>query len=284
MSRAWYQLALASPGSSSPPLLVEAPGHHLGEALGLVEKAHPRATVMAVRLSPAAPLGDSVGKSPRVVEQGPAAELPAVRFAWPRGVLPEMSALAQLGGAVAGYVVERQRELVTVEAQVEQAQLTDMFLGLLERLPVADNLEVRVLHHFEDQAVTEVWLTPRTGVKQMLRFLDDQDRDLLDSGYVELAVYLRNERSTLRLTEHKTVVWTSADPATEARTCAGLVALRVPSRSQLTLVSSVPHFHTRPEGSRDRAALIKVLQKQRMRMVDRLDRRGASLLAPKPRP
>jgi hypothetical protein len=301
MSRAWYQLALASSSSSSSsssspsssssssPWLVEAPGHHLGEALALAEKAHPKATIMAARLSPAAPLGDSVGKSPRVVEQGPAAELVAVRFAWPRGVLPEMSALAQLGGAVAGYVAARQHELVTVEAQVEQAQLADVFLGLIERLPVADNVEVRVLHHFEDQvtteatteATTEVWLTPRTGVKQVLRFLDDQDRDLLESGYVELAVYLRKERSTLRLTEHKTVLWTSVDLASEARICQALSALGVPSRSKLTTVSSVPHFHTRPEGSRDRVGLIKLLQRQRMRLVDRLDRHGASLSTPK---
>jgi hypothetical protein len=277
MSRAWYQFALASPSAPASVTLVEAQGDHLGEALALVVKAHARCAVLAARLSPAAPLGDSVGKSRLVVEHGPAAEVAAGPFRWPPGVLPEMSALGRLVAARAGYTVHRTGELVILEAQVESDQLGDVFLGLVEGLPVADNLEVQVMHHFEDHGTTEVWLTPRIGVKQVLRFLDEHDLDLLESGCVELAVYLRQERSTLRLTEHKTVLWTSVDRSTEGRVAQALRKLGVPEASEPILIASVPHFHTRPHGSRDRAALGRHLQRQRMRLVDRMDRLGVSL-------
>jgi hypothetical protein len=300
MSRAWYQLALApvpegappsttggAPGAGGaaahPPLgLVAAQGDHLGEAVTAVAKVYPRRAVLAARLCPTAPLGDSVGRSRNVVEQsvadladlGDPGELGASAFPWPAGVLPELSTLRRLTGAAAGYVVERQPQGVALEVQVEAGELGEAFLTWIEQLPAADNLEVRLLHHFEERATTEVWLTPRIGVKQALRFLDAHDRELIDSGLVELAVYLRKEGSTLRLTEHKTLLWTSLDPSTVERSARTLAGLKVPAVERLVGVAAAPHFHYRPGGTRDRDALARYLHKQRLRLVDRLDRHG----------
>lgn len=310
MSRAWYQLALAPvpeavAASSSgggvaegagPPLgLVAAQGDHLGEAIALAAKAYPRRAVLAARLCPTAPLGDSVGRSRNVVEQAPElwAELlgeagEAVRrsgasaFPWPLGIVPELAALPRLLDARAGYVVEREPAGVAVEVQLPADDLGEAFLAWIEQLPVADNLEVRLLHHFEERGVTEVWLTPRIGVKQILRFLDAHDRELVDSGLVELAVYLRQEGSTLRLTEHKTLLWTSLDPGTLARCEKTLAGLSVAPAEALVSVAAAPHFHFRPAGTRDRDSLAKYLHKQRMRVVDKLDRHGVSQRAPAP--
>ncbi len=323
MSRAWYQLALAAQASAPATpkgagkgaakgaeagavRLVAAQGDHLGEAIEAAQKASPGQIVVGARLCSSPPLGDSVGKSRRVVEQAAAegaGPLVAPAFQWPAGVVPELGTLepeaagspggsgglsggsaggargsGASAGASPGYVVSREGKLSIVEAQVRAGELGEAFLGWIEKLPTADNLEVRLLHYFEEKAQTEVWLTPRIGVKQVLRFLDAHDRELIDNGFVELAVYLRQEGSTLRLTEHKTLVWTSFDDSTVARTEQTLAALGV-RRADKLFELSPSHFHSRPAGTRPREALGKYLYKQRLRMVDRLDEQGHSLQA-----
>jgi hypothetical protein len=297
MSRAWYQLALApldeSSGVSSTGRidLVAAQGDHLGEAIAAAKRAYPKQVVLGARRCSAAPLGDSVGKSRHVVAQTVTTPLTSSAFRWPAGVVPELAALEQAARADgpkaaeprAGYAVLReppsapdQPALSVVEVQVGAAELGEVFLGWVERLPYADNLEVRLMHHFEEHGTTEVWLTPRVGSKQVIRFLDAHDRELIDNGFVELAVYLRKENSTLRLTEHKTLEWISADPSTVERTEQTLKALGVRRQSELVRFSATPHFHVRQGGCRDRASLGKYLRKQQLRVVDRLDRHGVS--------
>lgn len=315
MSRAWYQLALApseGAGGRGDIILVAAPGDHLGEAVAAAEKAHAKRVVVGARLCSAPPLGESVGRSRNVVEQKAEVPLSPSAFRWPAGLLPELSALEEgpPGGAGAseeapsgreraaprgsprtGYVVFQEAGrgaapqgqggpgLHVIEAQVGGAALAETFLGWVERLPAADNLEVRLLHHFEDAGTTEVWLTPRVVVKQVLRFLDAQDRELIDNGFVELAIYLRKEQSTLRLTEHKTLEWTSYDLASIARSEKALAELGIPKLEALVRAAELPHFHLRPAGTKDRAGLSKLLGKLRMRVVDRLDKLGHSLPA-----
>src|SRR5205085_9132934 len=131
----------------------------------------------------------------------------ASQLRWPVGVLPAFVAMASFAGARAGWVQHDDPKLFVIEAQVGSEELTDLFLGLIERLPTADNLEVRVLDHFEDAKTTDVWLTSRVDAKKILRFLDDYDEELVGNGHLELSVYARKHKGTLRLTEHKTVVW-----------------------------------------------------------------------------
>lgn len=288
MSRAWYQLAMASPDASSAIGLVAAQGDHLGEAIAAAEKAHSRRIVVGARQISAAPLGESVGRSRHVVEEVFPAELAGLAalrtpgFRFPAGVVAELTALEGLWGKRPGpgYVVLREGALSIVEAQVPGEDLGEAFLSWIEKLPAADNLEIRLLHHFEERDTTDVWLTPRIGVKQVLRFLDAHDRELIDSGMVELAVYLREEGSTLHLSEHKTLVWTSTDESTVARTEKFLASLKVPRVDALVTIDRAPHFHTRPTGTKGREALAKYLLKQRMRLVDRLDRHGQSVGPP----
>src|SRR5690606_23570044 len=142
--------------------------------------------------------------------------------------------------------------LLVIEAQTDAENIVDLFLGLIERLPAADNLEVRVLDHFADTGKTDVWLTSRVNAKSILRFLDDHDDELIHNGHVELSIYVRAHRATLRLTEHKTVVWLADERALEHEIAAWLGELGIPRLESLTRIASVPHFHYRLAKSRDR--------------------------------
>jgi hypothetical protein len=264
-TRTWYRVALARPGA--PSLLVAAAGEHMGVAIAAAERHAPRSFAIAVDLATEAdiPLGDSLGKS-GIVELGAAPDAPV--FHWPVGVLPQLARAGGAAGARRGWLERAQGGLLVIEAQTDAEHLTDLFMGMIERLPSADNLEVRMLEHFEDAGRADVWLTSRVDARWILRFLDDHDAELFGNGHLELSVYVRAHHATLRLTEHKTVVWLAQDRALEAEVARWLGELAVPRVDALLGVRDVPHYHYRPARSRDRRRLGDELYRQRLRRVD----------------
>ncbi len=267
-TRTWYRLAVARPGKGVA--LVAAEGEHLGVAIAAAQKyIGDDAHVIACDVAKGddVPLGESVGKH-RVVEQGDASDTCGLR--WPAGVLPQIGQTAQLAGAKRGWTRVAHDKLFVMEAQTNHEHLVDLFLGMVERLPSADNLEIRVLDHFEDAGRTDVWLTSRVNGKKILAFLDDYDTELIDNGHIELSVYVREKRATLRLTEHKTVVWLADDDSMAGDVSAWLRALEVPHADSLVRVASVPHFHWRGAKTRGRKKLGDELFKQRLRRVDKV--------------
>jgi hypothetical protein len=280
-TRTWYRIALARPasaGAPGAPVLVAASGEHLGAAVAAAEHHVPGAWAIAAELasSDQVPLGESVGKHPVVtLEERPGDDVPV--FRWPSGVLPQLGRTEGVRGVRRGYAIHEGGGVLAIEAQTDAEHIVDLFLGLVERLPSADNLEIRLLDHFEDTGHTDVWLTSRVNAKKILRFLDDYDVELIGNGHVELSVYVRAHRATLRLTEHKTVVWIAEERALQAEVTGWLRELGVPRISPLVTIAGVPHFHYRPAKSRDRKKLADELYRQRLRKVDTVDRRGAAL-------
>jgi hypothetical protein len=193
-------------------------------------------------------------------------------FRWPQGVLPQLGHTADIAGVKRGWVERPESKLLVLEAQTDGDHLVDLFLGIIERLPTADNLEVRLLDHFEDAGVTNVWLTSRVNAKSILRFLDDHDVDVLGNGHLEVSVYVRAHKATLRLTEHKTVVWLAEERALEQEMRTWFGELKVPHVDSLVTVNRVAHFHYRPAKSRDRKKLGDELYRQRLRVVDTVSR------------
>lgn len=268
MSSIWYRIALARPGA--PPLLVAAHGEHLGAAVAAAERHVAKSFAIAadVATQDAIPLGESVGKQ-HVVELGDDPHATPV-FRWPAGVLPQLGQTDKLAAARRGYTVHPDPKLLVIEAMTDGEHLVDLYLGLIERLPAADNLEIRLLDHFEDAGQTDVWLTSRVDAKKILRFLDDHDVEILGNGHLEVSVYVRAHRATLRLTEHKTVVWIADERALEQEVVGWLAELAVPRVPALVTVDAVPHFHYRPAKTRDRKKLSDELYRQRLRRVDKL--------------
>ncbi|MBX3158784.1 MAG: hypothetical protein KF773_22645 [Deltaproteobacteria bacterium] len=269
VTRTWYRVGLVRADDSR--VLVAAQGEHLGVAIASAEEhAHGRAIAAEVASGDAVPLGDSVGKQPVVVVPDVPELHAAGAFAWPSGVIPQLAGAAQLAGARRGYTIHPDPELLVIEAQTDAEHLVDLYLGLLERLPYADNLEVRVLDHFEDTGTTDVWLTSRVNAKKILRFLDDNDVELLGNGHLELSVYVRQQKATLRLTQHKTVVWLAENGAFEDEITRWLRELAVPRVDDNIAITGAPHFHYRPAKSHNRKWVDEELYKQRLRKVDTL--------------
>lgn len=263
----WYRIAVARP--NAPAQILAAEGSHLGHAVASAE-AHAKSYAVAADLASAAPLGESLRK-PQVSVLGDDTD-GTPDFRWPAGVLPQLGHTGKLAAARRGYVTRPDPKLLILEAMTDAEHVDDLFLGIIEHLPSADNLEVRVLDHFEDAAKTDVWLTSRVNAKAIIRFLDDHDVDVLHNGHVEVSVYVRAHKATLRLTEHKTVVWLAEDRALEADLKSWLRELEVPPVDALATVNQVSHFHYRPAKSRDRKKLGEQLFRQRLRIVDSVAR------------
>jgi hypothetical protein len=267
VKRTWYHVALARPADA--PVLVAASGEHMGQAIAEAQAQVAGSWPIAVEHASEdkIPLGESVGKGHVVMLGDAAPETPT--FRWPVGVLPSVAGAKAVVGAGPGWTV-RPQKLLVIEAQTDAENLTDLFMGMIERLPSGDNLEVRVLDHFEDAATTDVWLTSRITAKKIIRFLDDHDEELFGNGHLELSIYVRAHKATLRLTEHKTVVWLAEEGALHSEVEGWLGELKLPHVPDLVTVSRGPHFHYRPAKSRDRKKLGEELFRQRLRKVDSL--------------
>jgi hypothetical protein len=306
VTRTWYRIALARAGAA--PVLVAASGEHLGAAVAAAEHHVAGSWAIAAELASAdqVPLGESVGRHQvATLDEVPAQADALPVFRWPSGVLPRLGRIEGVRGVRRGYAIHPARpgeRLLAIEAQTDGEHLVDLFLGIIERLPSADNLEVRLLEHFPEHSPehfpehspehfsdhlgasgrTDVWLTSRVNAKKILRFLDDFDVELIGNGHVELSVYVRAHRATLRLTEHKTVVWIAEERALEAEVTGWLRELGVPRIAPLVTAAAAPHFHYRPGKSRDRKKLSEELYRQRLRRVDTVERRPAAAAASAP--
>jgi hypothetical protein len=272
VKRTWYHVALAREGAA--PALVAASGEHMGQAIAEAQAHVAGSWPIAVdnASEEKIPLGESVGKG-NVVALGDApADLST--FRWPTGVLPSLPGARAVAGAARGWIERPSDRLLVIEAQVEAPQLGEVFMSLIERLPAADNLEIRVLDHFEDAGVTDVWLTSRVNARKIISFLDDHDVELFGNGHLEISIYVRSHKATLRMTEHKTIVWLAEERKLESEVTSWLRELGVPRASELVTVSKGPHFHYRPAKSRDRKKLGEELFRQRLRKVDVLKKRA----------
>ena len=274
VTRTWYRIALGHAGGARPTI-VAAAGEHMGVAVAAAERHAPGSFAIAVELAPDSdiPLGESLGKS-SIVEIGAASDVPV--FHWPAGALPQLSRAAAAIGVARGWIRRPHDSLLVIEAQSDADNLTDLFMGIIERLPRADNLEVRMQDHFEDAGRADVWLTSRVDARRILRFLDDHDVELFGNGHLELSIYVRAHNATLRLTEHKTVVWLASDRGLEADVQRWLGELATPPADALVTVKDAPHFHYRPANSRDRKKLGDELYRHRLRRVDTLPVRAAN--------
>jgi hypothetical protein len=267
----WFELALRGDGVAER---VATSAAHLGDAIAIAQARLRGATALAARALPAdaVPLGESIGKG--VVQLGSVGvDLPPP----PHGLLHALPAPSPTAAPPTApmptpgwrHVAAPGGELaVVLEAQAPGPAAIEAFLSVAERQPTLDNLEVRVLPHADAGGglqAAEVWLSPRATIKDILRLLDDNDRDLLHSGHVELSLYLRRERSTLRLTEHKSLVWLSADAASAGRIVDALAACELRQSAALRTWAEVPHVHYRPAGSRDLDGLRRRLRGMKLR-------------------
>ena len=271
MSEPWFRLELRD--DASVPLVIAARAPHLGAAIELARKKHPRHRLIAAATGAAMPpIGDSVSKEQVILAEEAllapdVLALPPglVRLAVPDGSSPPLTV---------GWVRRETPDVaVVIEAQPDPTRIHETWMRVIERLPSADNIEVMVRDPYDRREPAgaptggAAWLTSRIDAKKALRFLDDHDDILTEHGHVRLSLYVRASRSTLRLTEAKTLVWISEDQATVAAATGWFDALGLPALPSLTTAADVPHLRYRGSRAGDRTHLEERLYQMRLRIV-----------------
>lgn len=267
----WFALAFAVTEPARAAAVVATSAPHLGAALERAGAGRRGGVPLAACVLPAGeiPLGESVGKGVvRLPDAAPTGPVP------PPGIVALLErGAATFAGAERGWTRRPgPAGTLVLEAQPAGDQVLEVLLSLVEAQPALDNIELRLHGHFDlppdaRPASDEVWLSPRLTTKQAVRLLDDHDHEWLRNGHVEVSMYLRAERSTLRLTEHRSIVWISEQASTEARITAVLARAGLQPTPALRTWADVPHLHYRPAGTSPRAALPKKLASAQLRRV-----------------
>jgi hypothetical protein len=254
-------------------LLATVAAKHLGEAAALATK---RGGQLAAAAPVEAEFIDEAAKAaagaPQPIEASSATSSTSadrtLPWCFPRGLVQRWTGAA-LAPAQQGYWVHANPELTVVEAAMSKISVHQLWLALVEQLPSADNVEVRLLPEFGNTNQTEVWLTPRIDIKKIIRFLDDHQADISDNGLIEASVYVRHLRGTLKLTSHKTLLWVgqhkNPDQVTAWFSNVGLTTL-----AQWRNPADIDHLHYRSAASSDRTRMTRRLKSMRLRLVDTL--------------
>jgi hypothetical protein len=267
----WWRIAF---GSAEGARVVVAPGDHLGAAIGVAAvRLGKRGEVWPLAAALAepgeVPLGESVGKGVVVEREAPER---VGAFRPPSGVITALDTSPR-ASLVSGFAEPTGHEALVVEAVAEGSDARERFLEIVERLPVVDNVEVQIADHYDSGTATDVWLTPRLrDTRRALRFLDDFDIELLRNGHVDVAVYVREPRSTWRLTQHKTLVWMTVDEPLHGKVRGWLEGAGLERREPLETIADRPHHHYRPATSSARLKLGVRLTRAGLRKVDTLQR------------
>ena len=273
MKEQWWRIAF---GGADGARLVVAPGDHLGAAIGVAAvRLGKRSEVWPLAAAPATPgevpLGESVGKGV-VVEREVPERVGAFRP--PSGVITALD-VGPRASLETGMVERVADEALVVEAVAEGPDARERFLSVVERLPVVDNIEVRVADHYDAGETTDVWLSPRMrDTRRAIRFLDDFDVELLRNGHVDVSVYVRSPRSTWRLSQHKTLVWMTVDQALHEKVRGWLSDAGLARRDTLETIADRPHHHYRPATSSPRLKLGVRLTRAGLRKVDTIAHDG----------
>jgi hypothetical protein len=110
-----------------------------------------------------------------------------------------------------GYILIPGHDVNGVKIVLDQRQFFDAFKTLFTAIPARDTLEIRIGGHW-NAGTTEVWIAPPDIHDETLyKFLLSNTDRPLNNGHIEIGIYCREAKTTLRVTDHKTVAYFSDD-------------------------------------------------------------------------
>lgn len=173
-------------------------------------------------------------------------------FMFPIGVVPSNSdGPYETEEIQEGYFCEHSDNLHSVTVVVDGRRVIEISQSIVNILPSKDGLEIQIKNHWNDQNVTEVWLAkPEFTGDAILQFLLTNEKDLISNGGVEIAVYSRKEKTTLRFTDHKIFRYYSKDKSYLDSFVKGVAMLEFSELQKgRNIAHKYHHHHFTPKGA-----------------------------------
>jgi len=194
-------------------------------------------------------------------------------FQYPVGIIPSDNGDdADPDEIHEAYAVDIDEKPFDVEVVVDRRRLESLFFSLVEKLPSASALEVRICGHWDNTQRTGIWLSPDWNSKRtVIDYLTTRKTDLFYSGFVEIAVYCRPQKCTLRIDDHKMIAFYSDSKKYLSEFVSNIERLGIQRHAPfLTIARGFHHYHYRPTNSLDRIELVEALESDGFRLVDSL--------------
>jgi hypothetical protein len=169
------------------------------------------------------------------------------------------------------YELGQETEYSWVEAVVDQHRLRDTFRAMFLHLPSPDGLELRVCWESGDRV--DVYVAPKQFSEiRILRHLLDNWSPLVENGFCELAVYDRGINAILRITDHKTIFFTSGEAGPRDDVARKLVELGYAERTPLrSITGGFHHYHYNLPAAPDCDGLVELCKSWEFRKVDQIE-------------
>ena len=192
-------------------------------------------------------------------------------FEFPAGIVPSNAdGPCRLEEIRECYFSEQSESMFSVTVVVDGRRLIESLTNIFDILPSKDGLEINIKEHWNDRNVTEIWIAgPEFTDGNILDFLLENDTNLICNGGVEVAIYSRKEKTTLRFTDHKIFRYYAEDIDFIGQFVKGVARLGYSEMKECrNILRRYHHYHYAPKGARTPAELKILLSSSHFKKVD----------------
>lgn len=159
-----------------------------------------------------------------------------------------------------------------LELNVGKANLKDVYLQTIDFLPSVDGFWIYIQSHWDDDK-TELWVAKHFVEKELvLSFLERQESNTLENGYIKLVVHSLTGETNLTLDDHKKVQLHTKDEEVFRHFIGQLIDLGYEQTKEFyNLQYGFHHWHYRPSGSLARPEFKAMLEQQGFELLDSWD-------------
>lgn len=192
-------------------------------------------------------------------------------FIFPCGIVPaNIEGAFELKDIREGYFEEHSENLFSITVIIDGRNFYERIKNIFEILPSKDGLEINIKSHWNNRNKTEVWLAgPNYKDARILDFIIDNRTHLLDNGGIELAIYSRKEKTTLRITDHKLIRYYADDEKYINLFNSGVQRLGLSNLEKKRIISDdYHHYHYTPKDCFSPEKLKSMLESLGFKRVD----------------
>ena len=156
------------------------------------------------------------------------------------------------------------------ELVVAKQNLTDTFIKAIEFLPTVDGFWIYIKNYWENE-LTELWVAKHFTDKQtVINFLNEQERNTLENGYLDIVVHSIKGETNLTLDDHKKIQLHTKDETVFNNFGKNIMNLGYKQTKDFyNLEFGYYHFHYRPNDSLTRTEFKQMLIDNKFELIDK---------------
>ncbi len=134
-------------------------------------------------------------------------------FVFPVGIVPaNIKGPFELEEIKEGYFKENTEDQFSINVVIDGRNFHEKVIKIFNTLPSKDGFEIDIKNHWNNKDISEIWLAdPTFKNDKILSYIFNNQDGLINNGGIEIAIYCRKEKATLRITDHKIVNFYAGD-------------------------------------------------------------------------